>query len=271
MVFWPFLAWAGLLILNTIVTARSQITALQRNGIDYDPLHAWMMEGSSALFLIAAFVVVVVLARRFPLDQLLVDWRVGLVYLAGSVVFSVIHTIGMVALRFALWPPLFSLPYDAPSSVLGSFLFEYQKDLIVFIVAVLGMYLFRAMMDARRAMEAARQDARTTHRITLKCGVRSIYAEAREFVCAKAAANYAEAEFGPGRYFARISLAELESQLKAAGIRAARVHKSWLINLDRVSEVAPSGDGGRIVTLSSGHEIPVGRRFREIVDPPSGS
>lgn len=271
MIILPWLAWAGLVLLNMVVTARSQIIALQRNGVEYYPLHAWLMEGTSALFLVAAFAIVVLLARRFPLDQLLVDWRIGLAYLAGSLAFSAIHMAGMFGLRFALWPIFLSSPYDAPSSVLGNFVFEYQKDIVVYIVAVLGMYLFKSMMDARRTVEAARQDARTAHRITLKCGVRSIYAEAGDFICAKAAANYAEAVFGDARYFARISLTELESQLKSAGIRAARVHKSWLINLDRMTEVIPSGDGGRIVTLSSGQDVPVGRRYREVVDPLKGN
>lgn len=262
----PWAAWSGLVLLNMASTAHSQTIALQRNDIPYNPLHAWLMEGSSALFLILAFGIVIFLSRRFPLDELLVRWQTIAAYLAGSLVFSLVHTTGMFSLRFTLWPTVFGIPYDAPRSLIGNVFFEYQKDIVVYLVAVLGMYLFNSMMTARRAVSAAREDARSTRRITLKCGVRTVYIEADRFVAANAAANYADVEFDSETFFARISLSELHDQLEQAGIRAVRVHKSWVINADKVREVEPRGDGTRTITLISGKQVPCGRRYRDALD-----
>lgn len=262
----PWIAWSGLVSLNAAINARSQIFSLQRNGVDYLPMHAWLMEGSSALFLIVMFAVPLYLARRFPLDFSANRWGTGLSYLVGALIYSLGHIGGMFAIRMLLWPVVFGFPYDGPSSIVENIAFEFQKDLIPFVVAAIGLHLFHSVVEARGAVRAAREDARSARTITLKCGVRTIYADADHFVWASSAANYADVAFDKGKFFARISLAELEKQLREAGIKAMRVHRSWLINGTRIRESRPSGDGGLLITLDTGDEIPVSRKYRDSIE-----
>jgi two-component system, LytTR family, response regulator len=78
-----------------------------------------------------------------------------------------------------------------------------------------------------------------------------------------AADDYYAALFAGGRrYLLRESLASLAKRL--AGARFVRVHRSAIVNLDRIREVRTLS-GEMVVVLRSGAEVPVSRRRRERV------
>ena len=59
-----------------------------------------------------------------------------------------------------------------------------------------------------------------------------------------------------------MTLAALETQLRLAGVDAARVHRSYVVNQARISEIIPSGDGDFRVRISDGTELRGSRRYR---------
>ena len=67
----------------------------------------------------------------------------------------------------------------------------------------------------------------------------------------------------PGRQLARLTLAELERQLRDAGVDVVRVHRSWLVNRASIAEIAPTGEGDVTITLRDGDTAPGSRRYRE--------
>ena len=86
-------------------------------------------------------------------------------------------------------------------------------------------------------------------------------------VWARAASNYVEV-VTPGRtYLARSTLSELEKLLQAAGGRHVRVHRSHVVNLDKVSEITPTGEGDVTLTLETGETVPGSRRYRDAFSP----
>ena len=114
--------------------------------------------------------------------------------------------------------------------------------------------------------EVARAEARQTHRLTLKCGGRTLRIAADEFRAAQAAGNYVEIRLAGGEHLARSTLTELERQLSEAGIDAVRVHRSWLVNRDAIREIAPTGEGDVAITLDTGAKVPGSRRYRDRLD-----
>lgn len=80
---------------------------------------------------------------------------------------------------------------------------------------------------------------------------------------AEADGNYVRLHFGPDSHLQRERLGALETQLDPA--RFVRVHRSALINLDRIREMQPSFHGDYVVVLESGAEITLGRNYREQV------
>lgn len=47
--------------------------------------------------------------------------------------------------------------------------------------------------------------------------------------------------------------------------RFLRVHRSWIVSLDRIHGLAHDSSGGWTVSLSTGRHVPVGRSFRSQV------
>jgi len=73
-------------------------------------------------------------------------------------------------------------------------------------------------------------------------------------------------------YLFRGSISALTERLAPAGF--VRIHRSVTINRDRLAAVRRARGGGMKVSLTSGVELPVGRKFRDhiqaLVDPRSG-
>ena len=80
---------------------------------------------------------------------------------------------------------------------------------------------------------------------------------------AEADGNYVRLHFGRESHLQRERLGALETQLDPA--RFIRVHRSALINLDRVRELKPSFHGDYLVVLESGAEMTLGRNYRDQV------
>ena len=61
-----------------------------------------------------------------------------------------------------------------------------------------------------------------------------------------------------GRYLARGTLADIERRFEAHGF--LRVHRQYLVNLRRVSEVRPLLNGTALLVFENGGQVPVARR-----------
>ena len=249
-----------------IINATSILIEDARSGAATVWLEPVLLEAIPAAAIIALFPAVQAFERRTPIGPtpLLIALPA---HLAASAVFAVILIAWMHVSRSLLWPPLFGEEMNLLSDgALNVFVYEYRKVATGYFGAVAFLYLFRAMEQARMEAEAARAEARDTNRVTLKCGGRVMRLPADEFRTAKAAGNYVEARFGEGRHLARLTLTELESLLREAGVDAVRVHRSWMVNRAEVQTIAPTGEGDVTLTLADGGSVPGSRRYRDRLD-----
>jgi two-component system LytT family response regulator len=76
-----------------------------------------------------------------------------------------------------------------------------------------------------------------------------------------AAGNYVELHVGDHTHLVRGTLNELESRLPER--RFARVHRSTIVNLDRVRELQPWSHGDLLLVLHGGTELRLSRRYRD--------
>lgn len=76
-------------------------------------------------------------------------------------------------------------------------------------------------------------------------------------VCIGGADDYAEATTLDGSRLVRMTLSEFERTLDPA--RFARVHRSWIVNLDFVERIEPAGGGRMLLHMKTGHAIPASR------------
>jgi len=257
---------AAFFIVVAFVNASSLLTDAARAGVSLDPLVPWLLEATSILMIVALVPLVALYERRFPLDP--ENWRWSIAaHIAGSLFFSALHVAGMILLRHAAFRLVLGQPYAFFDEPVSDLLYEYRKDVLAYAMTVLVLTLMRGIEEHRREATVARQDARDTGRLTLKSGGRTIFLDAGTIEWAQAAANYSEVRAGGRTHLARISLAALEEQLSAAGVDAVRIHRSYLVNRAKVTEITPSRDGDFRVRTADGSELRGSRRYRSNLEP----
>ena len=111
----------------------------------------------------------------------------------------------------------------------------------------------------------AREPAAASDRIVIKADGRIVFVNLSEIDWIGAASNYVRLHVGASSYLVRNTLSETESKLDQN--RFVRVHRSIIVNVDRIREIASCNSGEFIVTLTNGKELPASRSYRENLEP----
>lgn len=98
-------------------------------------------------------------------------------------------------------------------------------------------------------------------RIAARSSDRFVFLQTAEVDWIEAAGNYMRLHVGDKTYLQRSTLGALEAQLANSGF--LRIHRSRLVNLERVRELAPLGGGEYEVVLQSGARVTSSRAWRE--------
>jgi two-component system LytT family response regulator len=93
-------------------------------------------------------------------------------------------------------------------------------------------------------------------------GERTAFVKLADVDYIEAAANYAIVHTGTQNHVLRETLVHLESKLSPKVF--LRIHRSAIVNLERVVGVKPAPRGEHIVVLKNGKELPLARNVREI-------
>jgi two-component system, LytTR family, response regulator len=117
---------------------------------------------------------------------------------------------------------------------------------------------------ARVVPASAAQESRHAERLLVKQGERMIFVPVERVDWLEAEGNYVRIHAGKERHLVRATMNGLEAQLDPA--RFLRIHRSTIVNLDRVCEVRPWFAGDCIVVLHDGRELRLSRRFRDRLD-----
>jgi two-component system, LytTR family, response regulator len=129
-------------------------------------------------------------------------------------------------------------------------------------------YLVKPFSDAR--FEATLQRARRRlvelgaagrARLVVKLGTRSLVVNTDEIDWIEAQDYCALIHVGGAAHLVRQSMHSLEARLDAR--RFARVNRSSMVNLDRVSRLDRRPDGSMTITLTGGAVLPISRRRRD--------
>ncbi len=253
---------AAFMAAGYLVDVLSAATEIGKSNSDFPVIYVVIFEATGFGVFLALFPLIARLATMATPGQH--DWRFVLAFhLAASVVVSVLHVSTMVALRKIIFWAAFSGPYIFTDNLLRDFIYEYRKDLLGYALFVFIIVFGRQLDQQRRELAAAREDARRSKRLTLKCGGRSVFVDAASIAWAKSASNYVEIKAGNETHLARATLAAIENQLADAGAGALRVHRSWVVNRDFIRKIEPTGEGDVRIEMNDGTIIPGSRRFRD--------
>lgn len=233
------------------------------------PFAAWepvVWEWSSHLVLLALVPAVIAFERRVPLQFGVMRRHLPWHFLA-AVVFSVVHVLAMVALRKLAYGSM-GASYDFGPWPRELF-YEFLKDSrsyagILFTVYLYRLLLLRLQGEARLLDEpdegpAVEPVERPERFLVRKLGKEFLVA-ANDIEWLQASANYVNLHVRGRDYPLRITMAALEPRLDPA--RFIRVHRSYMVNLDCLSEIEPLESGDARLVMRDGNRIPCSRRYR---------
>jgi two-component system LytT family response regulator len=105
-------------------------------------------------------------------------------------------------------------------------------------------------------------------RLVIKSAGRIVFLRVEEIDWVEAADNYVRVHAGKESHLIRETLQSLEKRLDAA--KFLRIHRSFLVNLDRIRELQPVFHGDYAVKLADGTELTLSRNYREKLLEPLG-
>lgn len=240
----------------------SKATEYARNSSGHPPAQTAIYEITSVAVILALFPFLRRIASRAAPGR--DDWRfVFAVHAAASLAFCIIHVTAMVMLRKIIFLVWFQNPYIFTDNLLRDFTYEYRKDVLTYILIVFFITFGRLLDQQRRELKAAREDAKSSQRLTLKCGGRSIWVDASAVLWVKSASNYVEVSANGKTHLARATLTAIEEQLAEAGASPVRAHRSYVVNTDQIIAIQPTGEGDVRIEMSDGSVVPGSRRYRD--------
>ena len=259
--------WVALIASNCIGNSLTTLMEIRRHQSD---THSWepaLWESSSALMWLLVLVPAIAwFTRRYPLHW--DNWRRRLPwYLLASVAVSLLHVAGMVAIRVLVyrWQ---GMHYEfGPWG--REFLYEYLKDVRSFVSIVATMEGYRFVLRRWRGeaslLDAADEEApagpqELPERFLVRKLGREFLVAANDIEWIQAAGNYVNLRVRQHDYPLRSTIAGIETKLDPR--RFARVHRSYLVNLDQVASIEPLESGDARLHLKDGTALPCSRRYR---------
>ena len=135
-----------------------------------------------------------------------------------------------------------------------------------------GRALDRARMECKRreggalreqigaALAEWRQRKKYVDRLVVRAGGRVCFVRLDEVDWVEAAGNYVRLRAGKEEYLYRATISQLENELPPE--RFARIHRSRIVNVDRVKELHPLFHGDYAVILKDGQQFTLSKTYR---------
>ena len=262
---WYDYAFIGLFLLaNALVLAGSRISDSLRTSSEL-PFYRWepyVWELSSAFMILA-----LVPFLRQLLNSKLSNWAnlnaTLAIYLLASVVFSALHVTGMVVIRKIVYSYQ-NMDYEF-GYIVSEFLYEYQKDLITFVLIVALFAMHRSLMEriqgqANMLPAGEDDDQLGNHLLVRKIG-KEFVVKIQDIDWLESSGNYVNLHVGERVYPIRYTLNKLIDKLEPKGF--CRTHRSSGVNLDAIQSITPNPTGNSELTLKNGTTLSLSRRYRE--------
>jgi len=118
-----------------------------------------------------------------------------------------------------------------------------------------------AVTHAREHLARRPGPGRLRDRLVIKSTGRIYFVRTADIDWCEAAGNYVRLHVGAQAHLVRGTMANLEAQLDAA--QFVRIHRSTIVNVERIQELRSSFNGEYIVLLGGGLRLTLSRGYRE--------
>jgi DNA-binding LytR/AlgR family response regulator len=140
------------------------------------------------------------------------------------------------------------------------FVWQVFQGLILYALVAALCYAIRG---GRAAAPVTIVDSAPLDRYLVRDGDGMAPVDVSEIIAITGAQDYSEVVTSEGRHLVRLSLGEFEQRLDAR--RFLRVHRSAIINFDRLARTEPAGGGRMIAYMANGDSVPVSRAGTQLL------
>ena len=258
--------WLAITLLNAVLNSITTVIDRHDSGQGLGDWEPMVWEWSSGMAWLALAWPIVWFSRRFPLHW--DTWRQQLPWhLLASVAVSLLHVAIMVGLRELAYGWM-GADYDFGDWPRELF-YEYLKDVRSYFMVVALLELYRLVLR-RLQGEASLLSApdeglpvepvdRPERFLVRKLG-REFLVAANDIEWLQASGNYVNLRVRGHDYPLRSTIGGIEAKLDPA--RFARIHRSYMANIDRIASIEPLDTGDARVHMQDGATLPCSRTYR---------
>ena len=257
--------WVSFFVVNWLANVAVVQLDLQRAGVPFMDWEPAFWEGSSGLVMLGLIPLILWFDKRFPVERPH-HWRHLAAHVAFTVPFSLAHIFGMVAIRKLTYAAMGGTYNFGPWGT--ALVYEYLKDFRSYASLLLIIYLYRFVLrrlqgEAEFLSEGREEQAPApvTDRFLVRKLGRDFLVRVGEIDWVEASGNYVNLYVGTRAYPLRETMIGIERRLEPHGF--LRVHRSAIVNLERIKAIVPGEAGDGAVQLDSEQEVPVSRRYRK--------
>jgi len=115
--------------------------------------------------------------------------------------------------------------------------------------------------DMLRLLEQLTQGKKFSHRVMVKKGERYFFVKVRDIMYISAEEKYVKLHAAGETYLIRDTMSAMENRLDPALF--ARIHRSYIVNVDCIKEVQPWTHGDYVVLMKDGAKLSLSRRYSD--------
>jgi len=262
---WGVVLLVSWLCINVVVLATSHVMEHQRGGKTLDLWEPFCWEISSCFILLLLIPLGLWINDRWFAHLEFKQWVIA--HMLATLPFSVLHVAGMVGIR-QLWYRLMNSHYQF-GNLPVEFFYEYRKDAQAYLTLALVIAGYRFIvrrLQGEASYLADSAESETTEpelppeRLLIKKLGREFLIQTNDIEWIEASGNYANLHIQDSVYPMRITMDKLEKLLPS---NFTRIHRSTIVNLERIQEIQALDTGDYEVTLHNQIKLTLSRRYRE--------
>lgn len=110
-------------------------------------------------------------------------------------------------------------------------------------------------------LKEVKKERKILERFLINVGSKYFFVAVGEILFISSAEKYVELHTAKGKYLVRDTMNNVEESLDPEMF--ARIHRSYIVNIEQIKEMQPWSHGDYLVILKSGDKIQMSRRFRD--------
>jgi two-component system, LytTR family, response regulator len=115
--------------------------------------------------------------------------------------------------------------------------------------------------EIKLILDEIKKEKKYLDRIMVNTGVKYFFVNTNDIIYISAEEKYVEIHSAKGKYLLRETMNNVDESLDPN--KFARIHRSYIVNIEQIQEMQPWSHGDYVVILKNGEKIQMSRRYKD--------